>query len=337
MNMQQLRGTLLALGGVLLMVSGSAALAQSNQGQTVETSKEWPTYGHDPGGMRFSPLTQITPANVSQLKVAWVYHMRPAGAVPPPGRGAGAGGESPDGPQGGRGRGRGGSGFRGSEVTPLVIGGIMYLSTPYSRVVALEPATGKEVWAFQLPAGGPSMRGVEYWSGDAQTPPQIVFGSNDGKLYSLNAKTGKPNEAFGDNGIVNLNTPEIMQGLPGRNGLSSPPTVYKDLVITGGTTQENPPKGPAGDVRAWNMRTGKLAWTVHSIPRAGEKYNESWAGDSWKNRSGVNVWGFITVDTQRGIVYMPFGAPSVDQYGGDRAGDNLFGTSLVAADANTGK
>ncbi len=213
----------------------------------------------------------------------------------------------------------------------------MYLSTPYSRVVALEPTTGKEIWSYQLPAGNASMRGVEYWPGGAQTPAQIVFGSNDGKLYSLNAKTGKPNDAFGDNGIVNLNTPEIMQGLPGRNGLSSPPIVYKNLVITGGTTQENPPKGPAGDVRAWNMETGKLAWTFHSIPRAGEKYNDTWAGDSWKNRSGVNVWGFMTVDVQRGIVYIPFGAPSVDQYGGDRAGDNLFSTSLVAADANTGK
>jgi quinoprotein glucose dehydrogenase len=213
----------------------------------------------------------------------------------------------------------------------------MYLSTPYSRVVAVEPSTGKEIWTFSLPSGGASTRGVEYWPGDTQTPPQVVFGSSDGKLYSLNAKTGKPNDAFGDNGIVNLNTPEIMQGLPGRNGMTSPPIVYKDLVITGGTTQENPPKGPAGDVRAWNMHTGKLAWTFHSIPRAGEKYNDTWAGESWKNRSGVNVWGFITVDAQRGIVYMPFGAPSVDQYGGDRAGDNLFSTSLVAADANTGK
>jgi len=334
MDMKRLARTLLTVGGALWIGSGAVALAQS-----VETSKEWPTYGHDPGGMRLSPLTQITPANVGQLKVAWVYHMRPAGVVTPAGRGAAAGapGETPDGAQGGRGRGRGGSGFRASEVTPLVIGGIMYLSTPYSRVVALEPTTGKEVWAFQLPTGAPSTRGVEYWPGDTQTPAQIVFGSSDGKLYSLNAKTGKPNEAFGDNGIVNLNTPEIMQGLPGRNAMTSPPTVYKNLVITGGTTQENPPKGPAGDVRAWNMQTGKLAWTFRSIPRAGEKYNDSWAGDSWKNRSGVNVWGFITVDAQRGIVYMPFGAPSVDQYGGDRAGDNLFSTSLVAADANSGK
>ena len=257
----------LPICGALLIVASIGAIAQS------ETSKEWPTYGHDPGGMRFSPLTQITPQNVGQLKVAWVYHMRPAVAVAPAGRGTGgAEGETPEAAQGGRGRGRGGSGFRASEVTPLVIDGTMYLSTPYSRVVAVEPTTGKEVWAFPLPAGSPSTRGVEYWPGNAQTPPQVVFGASDGKLYSLNAKTGKPNEAFGDNGIVNLNTPEIMQGTSGRNGLSSPPIVYKNLVITGGTTQENPPKGPAGDVRAWYMNTGKLAWTFHSIPHAGERY-----------------------------------------------------------------
>ena len=119
--------------------------------------------------------------------------------------------------------------------------------------------------------------------------------------------------------------------------MSSPPIVYRHLVITGGRTQENPPQGPAGDVRAWDMHTGKLVWTFRSVPRAGEKFNDTWGGDSWKQRTGVNVWGHMTVDVQRGIVYMPFGAPSVDQYGGDRPGDNLFGTSLVAADANTGK
>jgi quinoprotein glucose dehydrogenase len=340
--MKRILGILLLTGlaGLILLI-GDGALAQSN-----DRSKEWPTYGHDSGGMRFSPLTEITPANVAQLKVAWVYHMRPAGYVAPAGRGGGFGvGDAPeDNPAGGRGRGsgragggRGGSGFRPSSATPLVIDGIMYIPTPYSRVVAVDPATGKEIWNFQLPTGSPASRGVEYWPGDAQTPAQVVFGSGDGKLYSINAKTGKPNNAFGDNGVVNMNTPDIMQGLPGRNGLSSPPIVYKGLVIAGGTTQENPPKGPAGDIRAWHMQTGKLAWTFHSIPREGEKFNDTWAKDSWKNRSGVNVWGFITVDAERGIVYMPFGAPSVDQYGGDRAGDNLFGNSIVAADANTGK
>jgi quinoprotein glucose dehydrogenase len=115
------------------------------------------------------------------------------------------------------------------------------------------------------------------------------------------------------------------------------PVSALNLVIAGGTTQEIPSLGPAGDVRAWDTRTGKVASTFHSIPRAGEKYNDTWAGDSWKNRTGVNIWGFITVDAARGTVYMPFGAPSVEQYGGGRAGDDLFGNSLVALDANTGK
>src|SRR5207247_8070630 len=108
------------------------------------------------------------------------------------------------------------------------------------------------------------------------------------------------------------------------------------LVVAGGLTQEKPAKGRAGDVRAWDIHTGKLVWTFHSVPRAGEKFNETWEGDSWKNRSGVNVWGFLTVDEDRGIVYMPFGAPANDRYGGDRPGDNLFSSSIVAAEASTG-
>ncbi len=343
----------IALSGCALIALSVTLLGQTEKAQAIDPAKEWPTYGHDPGGMRFSPLTEITPANVDKLKVAWVYHMAAAagagrgatgasgqagsGATPPAGAPVG---DAPETPQVGRGRGgRGGAtGLSGIDVTPLVINGIMYLSSTGARIAALDPTTGKEVWAYKLPAGStPSTRGVEYWPGDSNTPAQVVFGSSQGQLFSLDAKTGKPNDKFGDNGIVNLNTPEILHGLPGRDGLSSPPIVYKNLVITGGTTQEAPAQGPAGDVRAWDMHTGKLVWTFHSIPGPGEKYHDTWAGDSWKDRTGVNVWGFITVDAQRGIVYMPFGAPSVDQYGGDREGDNLFGTSLVAADANTGK
>jgi quinoprotein glucose dehydrogenase len=291
--------------------------------------------------MRFSPLTQITPANVAELTVAWVYHMRPAAPgsdATAPQRAAGAHSPAGDTPETPPARGRAGrSRFSSSEVTPLVVDGTMYIATPYYRVVAIDSTTGKELWAFRLPSGNPSTRGVEYWPGDGQTPPQIVFGSTDGKLYSIDAKTGTPNAKFGTNGIVQFDTPEVLGGLPGSNGLSSPPIVYKNLVIAGGKNQENPPRGPAGDVRAWDMRTGKLAWTFRSVPGTGEKHNDSWAPDSWKGRSGVNVWGFLTVDAERGIVYMPFGAPSVDQYGGDREGNNLFSTSLVAADANTGK
>jgi quinoprotein glucose dehydrogenase len=321
--------------------TAAPAASPAPTGKAIEPAKEWHTYGHDPGAMRFSPLKQLTPENVARLKVAWVYHMRPEGytgaGAPPQRRQAAANAPAGDEPEQPRARVQFGSGFRPSEVTPLVIGGILYITTPYSRVSALDPVNGRELWSFQLPSGVPSTRGLEYWPGDRRTPAQVVFGSSDGKLYSLDAKTGKPNMAFGDNGVVNLNTDAIMRGMPGRNALTSPPIVYKHLVITGGTTQENPPLGPAGDVRAWDMHTGKLVWTFNSVPRGGEKFSETWAGESWKNRSGVNVWTFCTIDEKRGIVYMPFGAPSVDQYGGDRPGDNLFGSSVVAADANTGK
>jgi quinoprotein glucose dehydrogenase len=272
--------------------------------------------------MRYSPLKEITPANVGELQPAWVYHMKPAG-VPAPAPGGRGGG--------------GAGGFASGETTPLVIKGVMYVSTPYGRVIALDPTTGKEKWVFPLPSGNPSTRGVEYFSGDVKTPPQIVFGSSDGKLYSLDAMTGEPSEKFGVKGVVDLNTPEILQGLPGNDGLSSPPIMYKNVIITGGRTQEGPAQGPAGDVRGWDVHDGKLLWTFHSVPRAGEPFNDTWAADTWKSRSGVNVWGLMTVDTTRGIVYMPFGAPATDRYGGDRAGDNLFSSSVVAADANTGK
>ena len=317
----------------LLVASYTVSGQQARPARPAPAGGDWPTYGHDPGGMRYSPLTQITPANVARLEKAWVYHMKPP---------ATAGAPSTDAPAPAAGSGRGGgrgsaSGFASGETTPLVINGVMFVTTPYGRVVALDPTSGKEVWVFQLPSGNPSTRGVEYFAGDAQTAPQIVFGSSDGKLYSLDAKTGKPNEAFGDKGVVDLNTEEILQGLGGNNGLSSPPIMYKHLVITGGRTQEGPAQGPAGDVRAWDIHNGKLAWTFHSVPRKGEPFNETWEGDSWVKRSGVNVWGLMTVDVQRGIVFMPFGAPATDRYGGDRPGDNLFSSSVVAADANTGK
>jgi quinoprotein glucose dehydrogenase len=328
---------LLAVCAVSGYVVSAQQRASGNNARPVPLAEEWPTYGHDAGGARYSPLTQLTPANVARLQPAWVYHMRPpAASAPAAPADAPEPGAPPAGGRGGRGRGSA-AGFASGETTALVIKGVMYVSTPYGRVVALDPTTGKEKWVFPLPTGNPSTRGVEYFNGDAKTPPQIVLGSSDGKLYSLDAITGEANDKFGVKGVVDLNTPEILQGLPGNDGLSSPPIIYKNLIITGGRTQEGPALGPAGDVRAWDIHDGKLVWTFHSIPRAGEPYNDSWAGDSWKNRSGVNVWGLMTVDTQRGIVYMPFGAPATDRYGGDRPGDNLFSSSVVAADANTGK
>src|SRR5688572_28380884 len=167
---------LLVCAVATLAASYAVSGQQRGGAKPVPVANEWPTYGHDPGGMRFSPLTQITPANVGELQPAWVYHMKPAGttAVAPPA-------EPPDGatPQGRGGRGgRGGAGgFASGETTPLVINGVMYVSTPYGRVVALDPTTGTEKWVFPLPTGNPSTRGVEYFGGDATTRPQIVFGS----------------------------------------------------------------------------------------------------------------------------------------------------------------
>ncbi len=331
-GLTKLAGTLLTSAAVVITATYAVSGQQPAATRKVPLADEWPTYGHDRGGVRYSPLTQITPANVGQLKPAWVYHMKPATSD-----NSQTASDTPQAPGGGGLFGRGAGGFAAGETTPLVINGVMYVSTPYGRVVSLDPTKGTEIWAFKLPTGNPSTRGVEYFAGDSVTPSQIVFGSTDGKLYSIDAKSGHPNEAFGDKGIVNLNTPEILQGLPGNDGLSSPPVMYKNLIIIGGRTQEAPALGPAGDVRAFDVHDGKLAWTFHSVPREGEKFHDSWNGDSWKQRSGVNVWGLMTVDTERGIVYMPFGAPSTDRYGGDRVGDNLFSTSVVAADANTGK
>ena len=164
----------------------------------------------------------------------------------------------------------------------------------------------------------------------------------EGRLYSLDAATGKLNTGFGDSGIVNLKTPEVMEtGMDKPYSLPSPPLIYKNLVITGAGRGEGPggrmAGRPAGDTRAWDAQTGKLVWTFHSVAASRRVGHETWGGDSWKNRSGVNVWGYMTVDAKRGILYMPFGAPNNDRVGVDRPGDNLFGSSLVAVDANTGK
>jgi len=276
----------------------------------------------DPGATRYSPLDQITPANIGRLKIAWIYHMKPAPAA----------GGAPV------------TALRLSEDQPLVVGSTMFVVTPYSRLAALDSVTGKEKWVFVIPGSDQaSLRGAEYWPGDKITGPSLFFGTTHGFLYSIGAETGKANAAFGNGGAVSLRTPAVMgTGADQLYILPSPPVIYKNLVITGAGTGEGRGGlggglGPSGDTRAWDVHTGKLVWTFHSVPRPGETGHDTWGGDSWKQRSGVNVWGYMTVDPDRGIVYMPFGAPNFDRVGTDRPGDNLFGTSVVAADAATGK
>ena len=292
------------MGRSFLLLAMLVASVLVVSGQT-----DWPAYGHDPGGMRYSPLKQINTANVNKLVRAWTY----------------------DTAQGSNRR-------RPGEVTPLVVGNVMYITTPYGRVVALEPETGKEIWKFEITKGGvPSTRGLAYWPGDNDSPPRLLFGTSDGKLIALNANTGKPAPGFGNEGIVDMRE-GVADEFPNNGfGESSPPAIYKDLVIAGSHVQETPSRGPYGDVRAWNVHSGKLAWTFHTVPRPGEPGHETWEEESWKNRSGTNVWGPMTVDVERGMVFLPIGEPTTDFYGGDRKGANLYGSSLVALDAATGK
>jgi glucose dehydrogenase len=281
---------------------------------TLNAQSDWPGYGHDKGAQRYSPLTQINTGNVSTLIPAWTFQMKREG-VP----------------------------FRASQSIPLVVDGVMYLSFPFNHVAALESETGKVLWEFtarsDLAGKLGSMRSLEYWPGDERFQPEIVFGTEEGELYALNARTGRPAPGFGNEGVVSLKTPEVMNGFPNFHmGISSAPFIYKNLVITGGhIVDETGAKGPAGDVRAWDLSTGKLVWTFHSVPRPGEFGHDTWQGDQWKNQSGVNVWTFFTADMERGILYMPFGSANNDYYGVDRQGANLFANSVVAVDATTGK
>jgi len=214
---------------------------------------------------------------------------------------------------------------RGMEVTPLVVNGSMYL-TAGKRVVALEPETGKETWSYELATGNAATRGLAYWPGDREHAPRIVFTAGR-RMLALNAKTGKIDPGFGKEGEVDLVV-----------GYNAPPTVYKNLLFVGANAPEQPATGVPGDTRAYDARTGAKVWEFHSVPRAGEAGNETWEGDAWKDRTGVNNWGFfMTVDAERGILYTVFGSPASDYYGADRKGDNLFGNSVVALDAETGK
>ncbi len=319
---------------LLLLASASGAQAQT----------DWPVINHDAGGTRYSPLKQINSKNVTKLQLAWSLDTD-APVVDPPGRGGRRGGAAPSPAESGAAAPPDGAAARGgaaparvrqSKTTPLVVGNVMYLATPYNRILALDATTGVKIWEYVTPyAAAP--RGISYWPGEGQYPPAIVYGAQGGHLMSLNAKTGKLTPGFGNEGIVDLK-PGVADHFPnGRYSMSTPGAIYKNLVITGAQLQEEPAKGPSGDVRAWDLRTGKLVWTFHTVPRPGEPNHEVWKGDEWEDISGANVWGFMTVDVENGLVFLPIGTPTPDFYGGDRKGSNLYGSSLVALDAATGK
>ncbi len=273
----------------VLLLLASRAFAQT----------DWPSFGNDPGAMRYSSLRQIDTRNVQRLQSAWTFR----------------------------------TGKPGSEAVPVVIGGVMYVTAP-DGVYALVPETGELLWKHE---GSPmALRGLAYWPGSGDLHPR-VFAGNGPYLLALDVTTGKPAPGFGDEGRVDLKKGVLGDLKDGRYALQSPPAVFDDIVITGCSNGEgSPTAGAYGDIRGWDARTGKLLWTFHTVPRPGEPGSETWPPDAWKNRSGTNTWGFLTVDVKRGIVYVPLGSPTADFYGKDRVGDGLYGNSLVALDARTG-
>ncbi len=299
---------------------------------------DWPMFGHDPGAMRYSPLQQINTKNVDQLRLAWQFDTTEAEAPPAAPPITPHGNYAPEiaplkaSPAAPARRRRLGM----TESIPVEVGGVLYMSTGYSRVVALNAETGDKIWEYES-QHPPALRGISYWPGSKGYGPRIIFGTLDGWLICLDAKTGKPAPGFGDDGLVNFKAGVTSLFPHARLSLTSPPSIYKNLLITGSSNGEEPAHAAAGDIRAWDMRTGKLVWTFHTIPRPGEANHDVWQGDEWVGRSGADCWGFISVDVKRGMVFVPIGTPNTDFYGGDRKGSNLYGSSLVALDAATGK
>ena len=283
-----------------------------------DNGADWPMFNRDLAGTRYSPLTQINTTNVAKLTKAWTYRFNREGKT--------IRGDSPS--------------ELYQEITPIVVDGVMYLPSG-DRVVALEPETGKELWTYELPSALASFRGVAYWPGDKNNPARVIF-TTSRKMMALNAKTGKVDPGFGKEGSVDLAVP-----------YDGAPTIYKNMLLIGtnfygpGERHVAPQLDQAGgqipESHGYDVRTGKELWTFHTFPKPGEPGHDTWGknfegGDSSQNRTGNNVWSFaLTVDEEHGIVYEPVSGPGANFYGGDRPGANLFGNTLVALDAETGK
>jgi quinoprotein glucose dehydrogenase len=289
---------------------------------SVVSAQEWRFYGGDAGGTRFSPLRQINRQNVGSLKRAWTYHMGEADRM---GNGTDRHRVAP------------------FESTPLVIDGLLYFSTPSNRVIALNAESGQEIWQFDPQAVSPGSRqffqhrGVAYWQSETGDDRRILYGTFDGRLIALDATTGKPCRDFGKEGSVDLRAGFADAYPDAEYSVTSPPAVYKDLVLTGAAVPEYPAKGPSGAVRAYDIRSGRLVWTFHTIPQPGETGHKTWEEGAWGDRTGANVWSMMSVDVERGLVFLPIGSASYDFYGADRKGQDLFSNSLVALDAASGK
>ena len=289
---------------------------------------DWPYTEGAAGGGRYSPLADINKSNVASLRVAWTYRHGDFYD----------GGYLPD-------RINKGTAF---ESTPIVVDGRLIFSTPYGRVIALDPETGRELWVFdpkldrnRRMANMYINRGVAYWRGsspDTRCGRRVFVGTLDARLIAIDAVTGSACTDFGSGGTIDL-----LAGLgpvvdPWEYNITSPPTVVGDVVVVGSSIADTLRRvAPPGDVRAFDARSGRPLWTFHTIARPNEPGGDTWQDGSWHNAGAANVWSTITADLARGLVFLPVSTPSPDFDGADRPGANLFSDSLVALRAATGE
>src|SRR5262245_8774123 len=283
---------------MLLAITPSLLIAQS------AGKADWPVYGGSTDNIHYTKLTQISPANVNKLQIAWTYETHDE--------------------------------FQGSEMqaNPIVVDGVLYATSPKLKVFALDATTGKELWKFDPTVG--QTRSARYRHRGVVVNKDRVFFTQRNRLWALDRRTGQPIMTFGDSGHVDLR-----QGLgrPAENlsvSASTPGVIFEDMLIIGSSVAESLPSAP-GDIRAYDVNTGALRWIFHTIPHPGEFGYETWPPDAWKVSGGANAWAGVTVDPRLGIVYAATGSAAFDFYGSNRHGDNLFANTILALDARTGK
>jgi quinoprotein glucose dehydrogenase len=289
------------IGGVTIWTIGLlSAGVLTMHGAPPPKNVDYPYYGGDPGAMRYSTLTQINAQNAGQLKEVWRYDLGGASTI---------------------------------ENQPIVVNGVLY-GVGVNTVYALDAATGRTKWECPLMTqSGRNPRGLAFWT-DGKERRIIVAKAN--LMTALDADTGKPIPSFGKEGTVDLNDQLRGKASENRVGMASPAGIYKDILITHGGVNEVTPASP-GDLRGWDVRSGKLLWTFHTIPYPGEEGYDTWPKDAYLKAGGANAWTGISLDDKRGIVFATTGSGADDFYGGDRLGNNLYANSLIAIDANTGK
>lgn len=288
-----------------------------------DAKKEWLSYGGDKANTRYSPLSQIDRTNVHEMRIAWRWDSVENDLV-----------------------------RRNPqlhpfvfEATPLMVGDVLYTSTSFSQVAAIDATLGKTIWVFDpksYASGRPTNlgfvhRGVAYWTDGREE--RILFATGDAYLIALDAKTGQPIPEFGQNGRIDL-TQGLRRPINRRHySVTSPPVVCRDVVTVGSSISDLPMRkeAPPGDVRGFDVRTGKLRWVFHTVPQAGEVGQETWENGSWQHTGNTNVWSIMSADEELGYIYLPVGTPTNDWYGGLRPGNNLFGETLVCLEAETGK